>query len=130
MASPSEKEALVRRGFRKHRQIETIEAVRPKLEQNAGENYRARGGRLDMSIGKPGVEWKHWHLNREAQSESEEQKHLQRTHVQNGANRLHIENAEVAGAVLGRLLQRGRDHRARFGVAGEQIERRLRDLSS
>src|SRR2546421_5552449 len=39
------------------------------------------------------------HLNREAQSESEEQKHLQRTHVQDRANRLHIENAEVAGAV-------------------------------
>ena len=66
MASPSEKEALVRRGFRKHRQIETIEAVRAKLEQNAGENYRARGGRLDVSIGKPGVERKHWHLDREA----------------------------------------------------------------
>src|SRR6266567_7647619 len=129
MAGPAEKEALIRRRFRKHRQIETIKTVGAKLEQNAGENYRARGGRLDVSIGKPGVEGEHWHLNREAQSESEEQKHLQRTHVQDGTDRLHIENTEVAGAVQRRLLQRARDHGAGFRVAGEQIESRLRNLS-
>src|SRR6266508_4943750 len=125
MAGAAEKETLVGRRFRKHRQIETIKAVRAQLKQNAGENYRARGGRLDVGIGKPSVERKHWNLNRETQSESEEQEHLQGTHIQHRADRLQVENAEIAGAVLGRLLQRGRDHRARFGVAGKQIESRL-----
>ncbi len=52
-----------------HRQAEADEAVAAHLEQHARQDHRARGGRLHMRVGQPGVHRPHRHLDREAGEE-------------------------------------------------------------
>ena len=49
------------------------EPERPHLEHDAGEDHRARGRRLDVRIGQPGVEREHRHFDREREEERHEQ---------------------------------------------------------
>ena len=63
----------LRRAVREHRQREADEAVAADLQQHAGEDHRARGRRLDVRVGQPGVDRPHRHLDREAGEEGEEQ---------------------------------------------------------
>ena len=58
---------------REHRQREADEAVAAELQQHAGEDHRARGRRLDVGVGQPGVDRPHRQLDREAGEEGEEQ---------------------------------------------------------
>ena len=58
---------------REERQREADEAVGSHLQQDAGQDDRARGGRLDVRVGQPGVEREHRHLDGEAQEEGEEE---------------------------------------------------------
>ncbi len=59
--------------IREEWQGEADEAVSSHLQQNAGQDDRARGGRLHVGIGQPGVEREHRHLDGERQEESQEQ---------------------------------------------------------
>ena len=54
------------------RQGEAQEAVRPHLQQDAGQHHRAGGGRLGVRVGQPGVEREHRHLHGEADEEGPE----------------------------------------------------------
>ena len=62
---------------REHRQREAQEAVAAHLQQDGGEDHRARGRRLDMRVGQPGVHRPHRHLHRERGEESEPRPFLQ-----------------------------------------------------
>ena len=61
------------RDLRKERDRETQEAVGPHLQHHAGQDHRARGGRLGMRVGQPGVHRPHRNLDREGERESGEQ---------------------------------------------------------
>ena len=61
------------RGDREHRQREAQEAVAAHLQQDRGQDDRARGRRLDMRVGQPGVHRPHRHLHREGREEGEPQ---------------------------------------------------------
>ncbi len=63
---------------REHRQREADEAVTAHLQKNAGQDDRARGRRLDMRVGQPGMHRPHRHLDRERGEEGEEQPFLHR----------------------------------------------------
>ena len=67
----------VERRLRQERQREADEAVGAHLQQHAGQDHRARGGRLDVGVGQPGVEREHRDLDREAQEEGQEHPELQ-----------------------------------------------------
>ena len=67
----------VERRLRQERQREADEAVGPHLQQHARQDHRARGRRLDVGVGQPGVEREHRHLDREAEEEGEEHPELQ-----------------------------------------------------
>ena len=66
------------RGVGEQRNREAHEAVGAHLEQDAGQDHRARGRRLDVGVGQPGVEREHRHLDREREREREEQPELLR----------------------------------------------------
>ena len=57
------------RGRREHRQREAQEAVAAHLQQDGGKDDRARGRRLDMGVGQPGVHRPHRQLHREGGKE-------------------------------------------------------------
>ena len=61
------------RGVREHRQREAQEAVAAHLQQDGGEDDRARGRRLDVRVRQPGVHRPHRHLHRERGEEGEPQ---------------------------------------------------------
>ena len=63
----------IHRGVREHRQREAQEAVAAHLQQDRGEDDRARGRRLDMRVGQPGVHRPHRHLHGERGEEGEPQ---------------------------------------------------------
>jgi hypothetical protein len=65
-------DGLVRRGLGQQREREAQEAVRPHLQQHAGQNDGAGGGRLHVRVGQPGVEREHGHFDGEAQEEGPE----------------------------------------------------------
>ena len=50
------------------REAELHEAVGAHLQQHAGQDHRARGRRLDVGVGQPGVQRHHRHLDREAEA--------------------------------------------------------------
>ena len=60
------------------RKRELHEAVRPHLQQDAGEDHRARRGRFDVRVGQPRVERDDRHLDREGQREGGEEHRLHR----------------------------------------------------
>ena len=47
----------VDRGLGEQGEIEPEQTVGPQLQQDPGQEDRACGGRFDMGIGEPGVEW-------------------------------------------------------------------------
>ena len=64
--------------IREQREGELHEAVRPHLQEHAGEDHRARRRRLDVRIGEPRVQRHDGHLDREGQREGGEQHRLHR----------------------------------------------------
>ena len=58
---------------REHRQREAQEAVAAHLQQDAGQDHRARRRRLDVRVGQPGVHRPHRHLHRERGEEGQPQ---------------------------------------------------------
>ena len=65
------------RGIRKHRQIESQEAVGADLQQNARQDHAARGGRLHVSQGQPGVQRKKRDFDGETREQGQEKPKLQ-----------------------------------------------------
>ncbi len=64
---------------REHRQREAQEAVAAHLQQDRGQDHRARGRRFDVGIGKPGVHRPHRHLHRKGGKERQPRPGLQGT---------------------------------------------------
>jgi len=54
-------------------QRETYQAVRSHLQQNTGEDDRARRRGFDVGVWQPGVEGKHGNLDGEGEEEAEEE---------------------------------------------------------
>ena len=65
------------RGQREHRQREAQEAVAAHLQQDRGQDHRARGRRLDMGVRQPGVDRPHRHLHRKGGKERQPRPGLQ-----------------------------------------------------
>ena len=61
------------RGLGEEGHGEAEEAVGPHLQEHAGQDDRAGGGRLDVGVGQPGVEREHRHLDGEGQGEGREE---------------------------------------------------------
>src|ERR1700675_79815 len=57
----------------KQSQVEAKQTVSSHLEEDAREQYRSRGGCLNVRVGQPGMEWKEWNLDSECQEESKKQ---------------------------------------------------------
>ena len=87
----------------KERQREAQKTVATRLQEDAGEDDRARGRRLDVGVGQPGVERDHRQLDRERESEREEDPEL-----------------EVSGETPARREQLRQRERARALVAGRE----------
>ena len=68
--------AAASRGQREHRHGEAQEAVGAELQQHAGQDHRAAGGRLDVRVGQPGVQREERHLDGEGQREGAEAEQL------------------------------------------------------
>jgi hypothetical protein len=64
-------------GVGEERDRHAQEAVAPHLEEHSGEDDRARGGGLDVGVGKPGVEGPHRDLDREGEGAGEEEPDLE-----------------------------------------------------
>ena len=56
-------------GIGQHGAVEPDETVGPQLEQDAGQDDRSTGGRLDVGVGQPGVEREHGNLDGEGEAE-------------------------------------------------------------
>ena len=113
--------------IREQRERELHEAVRPHLQQDAGEDHRACRGRLDVRVGEPRVERHDGHLDRERQREGHEQDRL---HRQRQLRAVEIRERERRDA--GRRLERIHevDHRREHQDAAErrvehELERRV-----
>jgi hypothetical protein len=85
--------------------IETIETVGAQLQQDTGEHDRAGGGRLDVRIRQPRMKRPHRNLDRKAQREGKEQKHLQRPIGRKEPDVLHENDIEISSAVCGGSLE-------------------------
>ena len=59
--------------LREEGQREADETVCSHLQENAGEDDGAGGGRFDVCVGQPGVEGEHWDFDREPEEEGEEE---------------------------------------------------------
>ena len=59
-----------------HRQAEANEAIAAKLQEHARQNDRACGRRLNVRVGQPSVNRKHWHFNRKACEEGQPEPRL------------------------------------------------------
>ena len=66
----------VLRRAREEGQQEPEEAVGPHLEQQRGQDHRARGGRLHMRVRQPGVQGEDRHLDPEGEREGREEPEL------------------------------------------------------
>ena len=105
------------RGDREHRQREAQEAVAAHLQQDRGEDHRARGRRLDVGVRQPGVHRPHRHLHRERGEEGEPQPGL---HVaREGVAQQH---GDVGGAGLPVHRHDGEQHQHR---AEQRVEEEL-----
>jgi hypothetical protein len=62
----------VAEGAGRHLQRESDEAVRPELEQHAGQHHAARGGGLDVRRGQPGVQREDGGLDGEGDQEGDQ----------------------------------------------------------
>ena len=67
----------IMRRQREHRQREAQEAVAAHLQQDRGQDHRARGRRLDVRVRQPGVHRPHRHLHREGGKERQPRPGLQ-----------------------------------------------------
>ena len=72
---------------------ESNESVAAELEQDAGQDHRARGWRLHVRVGEPGVEREHRHLDRKGEREGAEGERLQRWVGDGAAQRDQVECA-------------------------------------
>ena len=68
----------LRRRIGEHRHHETDEAISAELQEHARQDHRARGRRLDVRVGKPGVDRPHRHLHCKAGEEGQPQPGLHR----------------------------------------------------
>ena len=67
----------IMRRQREHRQREAQEAVAAHLQQDRGQDHRARGRRLDVRVRQPGVHRPHRHLHRKGGKERQPRPGLQ-----------------------------------------------------
>ena len=111
------------------RQAEAQEAVRAHLQQHAGQDHGARGGRLDVGVGQPGVEREHRHLDGEGEGEGQEQQVLgapraaARSCARTGRSKVYVAGG---GAVLEVEGQDGDQHEERAGHRVEdELDRRV-----
>ena len=86
-------------GQREHRQREAQEPVGAELQQDAGQDHRAAGGRLDVRVGQPGVQREDRHLDRERQRERREAEHLRRQRQRQMRDVGVVEAVAAAGGV-------------------------------
>ena len=114
-------------GDREEREREAHQAVGAHLQQHAGQDDRAGGGRLHVRVGQPGVEREQRHLDRERDGERQEEPALR---VRRDLQR--VEPQQVEAVAAGRLLvQEGEpedgdehQHAARHRVEHE-LDRRV-----
>jgi hypothetical protein len=121
---------------REQRDSEPDQPVRPELEHDAGEDHRARGRRLGVGVGEPGVEREHRDLDREGEEEREERGQLEgrreaaRRVRREGAELREVEGADPRTGVRGLVGEAGRqdrhehEQRADEGVQDE-LDRRV-----
>ncbi len=105
------------RGEREHRQRETQEAVAAHLQEDRGQDDRARGRRLDMRVRQPGVDRPHRHLHRERREEREPQPRL---HL--ARERMAQQHGDIGGAGLPVHRHDGEQHQHR---AEQRVEEEL-----
>ena len=113
----------IMRGEREHRQREADKAVAAELQQNAGEDDRARGRRLDMRVGQPGVDRPHRHLDRERGEKREPQPFLQTGGEQIGVVQ-RILDVGRPGLQIDRQDRQQHQHRAEQRIE-KKLERRI-----
>ena len=104
------------RGQREHRQREAQEAVAAHLQQDRGQDHRARGRRLDMGVRQPGVHRPHRHLDRERGEERQPRPGLQRARHRGVHQR---RNVGRAGVPVQRHDRQQHQHRAEQRVEEE-----------
>ena len=105
------------RRLREHRQREAQEAVAADLQQDRGQDHRARRRRLDMRVGQPGVDRPHRHLDRERGEEGKPRPGLQR--AREGVMQ---QRRDVGGAGLPVHRHDGEQHQHR---AEQRVEEEL-----
>ncbi len=113
---------LVHRGLGQEREGEAQEAIGPHFQEHGGEDHGARGGRLHVGVGQPGVEGEHRDLDGEADEEGPEDPLLggQRQidfHQLADLKRVEAELVEV-GEIEGQDAEQ-HEHAARQGVQEE-----------
>ena len=106
---------------RQHGQREAEEAVAPHLQQNTGEDHRARRRRLHVRVGEPGVERPHRQLNGEGGEEREPEPGLHRRREVVGEERWDIGGASVEVHEEDRQQEQHRAHQR----IEEELERRV-----
>ncbi len=77
------------RGLREEGEVEAKEAVRPQLQQDAGQQHGARRRRLGVGVRQPRVEREQWDLDRKRDAEGQEQPRLR------SRGELEVEQCEV-----------------------------------
>ena len=110
----------LRRGLGEHRQREADEAVAAHLQEHAGEDHRARGRRLDVGVGKPGMDRPHRHLHREAGEEGEPEPGLR---LGREIGRHQVRDEGRVGVIHHPQHRDQHQHRAEQGVEEEFIGR-------
>ena len=108
---------------RQDRQRHPKEAVGAHLQQRTGKNGRCRRRRLDVGVGKPGVQGPDRHLDRETEEEQQEEPPLQPRgqQVPDGGKTNHVERA---GLEVERDDADQHEHRAEQRVE-EELHRRV-----
>ena len=109
------------------REAELHEAVGAHLQQHAGQDHRARGRRLDVRVGQPGVQRHHRHLDREATARRRRAAPSARQR-QLGAIQIGEGERGHAGRRLQRVHevdQRGQHQDAAEGRVQHELERRV-----
>ena len=118
-----ERRREVERGLGEERKREPHQAVAAHLQHHAGQNHRARRGRLDVRVGQPGVEREERHLDRKGQREGEEEPVLR---GYRNVELIELQQVEAVAAVR-RLVQprQADDGDEHQDAAGHRVEDEL-----
>ncbi len=100
------------------------EAVGPHLEQDAGQDHAARGGRLNVRVGEPGVEREHRHFDREGQGEGREEPGSQGSQLWRVLQQVGVGERNRSGA-LGHLPYHDQDRHEHEERAEEGVDEEL-----